>query len=154
MRDAVELSIAHLREKASKDKKVVFIITDGADNSSVVSLAQVIRSAQRSGVQVFAIGLLAEQEARDARNARKNLDALAESTGGQAFYPTSIEQIDQIVQKVAREIRNQYTIGYTASNQALDGTFRQLRVQVSAPNVMLVRYRNGYWASADTGAKR
>ena len=154
MRDAAEYAIGHLEAKASKDKKVVFIITDGADNSSHSTLEHVIRRAQSSGVQVFAIGLLAEQEARDARNARKNLDALAESTGGHAFYPTSIEQVDEIVQKVAHEIRNQYTVGYSASNQALDGTFRQLRVQVGAPNVTMVRYRNGYYASADSRSKK
>lgn len=155
MRDAAELAVAHLREKAGKDKKVLFIITDGADNSSTVVLDQVIREAQRAGIQVYAVGLLADEDPRDVRNAKKNLDLLAESTGGQAFYPASVSEVDSIVQKVAHDIRNQYTVGYQPSNQALDGTFRALRVEVRGPNVVMVRHRNGYWATAEnTSARR
>lgn len=152
MRDAAELAVTHLREHGAKDKKVLFIITDGADNSSIVSLAQVIRAAQRSGIQVYAIGLLAAEEPRDVRMAHRALDSLTADTGGLAYYPESVEEVDAIVQKVAKDIRNQYTVGYRPTNQAQDATFRQLRVDVKSPNVGQVRYRSGYWANGELTA--
>ena len=75
---------------------------------------------------------------------------MARATGGQAFCLQSIEEIDRTVRDIARQIRNQYTIAYTPSNTALDGTYRKLDVRVTAPVPVVVRARSGYWAGGAT----
>jgi VWFA-related protein len=80
------------------------------------------------------------------QRARRDLDALARATGGQAFYLKSIEEIDRTVRVIARDIRNQYTIAYSPTNEALDGTFRKLDLQVTASVPVVIRTRSGYYA--------
>ena len=87
MRDAIRMSIDHLKEKAHKDKKVLVVVTDGNDNSSVISLENLVKAAQQSEVLIYAVGLLSEEERREAKRAERALNALAEATGGEAFFP-------------------------------------------------------------------
>ena len=81
--------------------------------------------------------------------AKRALDALTFATGGQAWYPQELSEVDGIAREVAHQIRNQYIIGYTPSNEALDGTFRKIRVAVKAPGDPAVRTRSGYYAGRD-----
>ena len=91
--------------------------------------------AQQDDVLIYAIGLLSEEEKTEANKAKRALKLLAESTGGQVFYPKDVSEVDRIAHQVAHDIRNQYTIAYTPTNTALDGTFRQIKVTVKARGI-------------------
>jgi Ca-activated chloride channel homolog len=149
MRDAIRMSIDHLKEKAHKDKKVLVVVTDGNDNSSLVSLENLVKASQQSGVLIYSVGLLSEEERREAKRAERALEALAEATGGEAYFPKEVSEVERIAHQVARNIRNQYTIVYTPANQTMDGTFRQIKVTVKAPGNPTVRTRSGYYATPD-----
>jgi VWFA-related protein len=151
MRDAIKLSIGELKAKAKRDKKVILVVTDGNDNASSTALEAVVREAQQDDVLVYAIGLLEEEDKREAKKAKRALDLLAESTGGMVFYPKELSEVEKIAHEVARDIRNQYTIAYTPSNVALDGTYRQIKVTVKAPGSPTARTRSGYYATKDQG---
>jgi VWFA-related protein len=147
MRDALSKSINYVKRNGKKDKKVLVVITDGNDNSSDVTLEQVLRQAHDSEVLIYAIGLLNEEEAGEARSAKKALKSLVDASGGADYYPKSTSDVQEITPRVAHEIRNQYILGYTSSNQALDGTFRQIKVTVTGFGRPTVRTRNGYYAT-------
>jgi VWFA-related protein len=152
MRDAIRMSIDHLKEKAKRDKKVILVVTDGNDNASVLSLDALVRQAQQDDVLVYAIGLLTEEEKREATKAKRALGILVENTGGQVFYPKDVSEVDKIAHDVAHDIRNQYTIAYTPTNAALDGTFRQIKLVVKAPGNPVARTRSGYYATPEKKA--
>ncbi len=152
MRDALRMSIDHLKEKGKKDKKVLLVVTDGNDNASIISLENLVRAAQQSDVIVYAIGLLTEEERREANRAKRALNALTEATGGQVYYPKEVSEVDRIAHQVAHDIRNQYTIGYSPLNAALDGSYRKIRVLANGGGKYNVRTRSGYYATRDKGA--
>ena len=149
MRDAIRLSAEHLKEKARRDKKVILVVTDGNDNASVVTLDALTRLAEQDDVLIYAIGLLTEEDRREAKKAQRALQLLTESTGGVVFYPKDVSEVDKIAHEVAHDIRSQYTIAYTPTNTALDGTFRQVKVTVKGPGNPIARTRSGYYATAD-----
>ena len=151
MRDAIRMSIDHVKEKGHKDKRVLVVVTDGNDNASEISLEKLVKSAQQSEVLIYGVGLLAEEERREAQRAQRALKALAEATGGEVFFPKDVNEVDKIAHQVARDIRNQYTIEYSPSNTAMDGTFRQIKIMVKAPGNPTVRTRSGYYATPDQG---
>ena len=92
-----------------------------------------------------------EEERREAKKAKRALDELTTASGGLAFYPKELTDVDRIALQVAQEIRNQYTIAYTPTVQELDGSFRQIKVTVSgAGRSALVRTRTGYYATPDS----
>jgi VWFA-related protein len=153
MRDAIRMSIDHVKEKAHKDKKVLVVVTDGNDNSSVVGLEDLVKAAQQSEVLIYAVGLLTDEERREAKRAEKALEALAEATGGETFFPRDVSEVERIATQVAHDIRNQYTIAYTPLNQAMDGSFRQIKVTVKAAGNPTVRARSGYYATPDQGVR-
>ena len=149
MRDAIRMSIDHLKEKAKKDKKVLVVVTDGNDNSSLISLESLVKSAQDSGVLIYTVGLLSEEERREARRCRRALEELSTVTGGEAYFPKEVTEVDRVAHQVARDIRSQYTLAYTPLNIALDGSFRQIKVTASGPGRPTVRTRSGYYATPD-----
>jgi len=124
-------------------------VTDGADNASVATLDYVIRAAQQSDVLIYTVGLFSDEGPREAEKARNALETLARATGGQNYFPKDVSEVDQIAPQIAHEIRNQYSLSYTPTNQELDGSFRQIRVVVDSPKVALVRTRTGYYATPD-----
>jgi len=147
MRDALSKSIDYVKRNGKKDKKVLVVVTDGNDNSSDISLERLLRQAHDSEVLIYSVGLLNEEEAGEARAAKRALKALSEASGGIDYYPKSISDIQEVTPRVAHEIRNQYILGYTSSNQALDGSFRQIKVTVTGFGRPTVRTRNGYYAT-------
>ena len=149
MRDAISMSIDHLRRKAHKSKKVLVVVTDGNDNSSVINLENLVKSSQQSEVLIYAVGLLSDEEKREAARAKKDLTVLAESTGGESFFPKDISEVDRIAHQVAHDIRNQYTIEYSPANAAMDGSYRKIQISVNAPGKLQVRTRSGYYATPD-----
>jgi Ca-activated chloride channel homolog len=151
MRDAVRMSIDHVKEKGKKDKRVLVVVTDGNDNSSVISLENLVKAAQQSEVLIYSVGLLSEEERREAKRAEHALNDLAIATGGEAFFPKEAGEVDRIAKQVARDIRSQYTIGYSPLNENMDGTYRQIKMTVNAPGKPTVRTRSGYYATPDQG---
>ena len=149
MRDAIRMSIDHVKEKGKKDKRVLVVVTDGNDNSSVISLENLVKASQQSEVLIYSVGLLSEEERREAQRAKRALNDLAIATGGYAFFPNSLSEVDSIAHQVARDIRNQYTIAYSPTNDAMDGSYRQIKVTVNAPGKPTVRTRSGYYATPD-----
>jgi Ca-activated chloride channel homolog len=148
MRDAIQMSIDHLK-KGHRDKKVLVVITDGNDNSSVVNMERIMKSAHQSDVLIYGVGLLTEEEHREAARARRALNDLAEATGGKTFFPKEVTEVDAIASQVAHDIRSQYTIEYSPTNSAMDGTFRAIKIAVRASGNPTVRTRSGYYATPD-----
>jgi Ca-activated chloride channel family protein len=150
MRDAISMSIDYMKETGKKDKKVILVVTDGNDTASSGTLEKLVNKAQKGEVMIYAIGLLNEEERREAKKAKRALDELTSASGGMAYYPKDLTEVDKIALQVAHEIRNQYTIAYTPTIQALDGSFRQIKVTVAgAGRSALVRTRTGYYATPD-----
>src|SRR6266404_1580418 len=147
MRDAISMSIDYLKESGKKEKKVLLVVTDGNDNTSNETLERLVRKATQSEVLVYCIGLLTEEEPREAKKAKRALKSLAEASGGLDYYPKDLSEVERITPQVAHEISNQYIIGYLPTNAALDGTFRKINVVVNGYGHPTVRTRNGYYAS-------
>ena len=147
MRDAVQMSISHLRAKASKSKKVLVVVTDGDDNSSNITPEELVKVAQQSEVVIYAVGLLNSEGNPEAERARKDLNLLAESTGGESFSPKGTSEVDRVAHQVAHDIRNQYTIAYTPSNRVWDGSFRTISVVVKGPHSPVAKTFQGYYAT-------
>ena len=154
MRDAIRVSIDHVKEKGKKEKKVLVVVTDGNDNSSVISLENLVKASQQSEVLIYSIGLLSEEERREAKRAEHALNDLAVATGGESFFPKDVSEVDRIAKQVAHDVRNQYTIQYTPTNLAMDGTYRQIKIAVNAPGKPTVRTRSGYYATPDQAAPK
>jgi len=149
MRDAISLSIDYAKEKGKRAKKVLVVVTDGNDNTSNITLEQLIRKARQSEVLIYSIGLLSEEEPRDARQARKALKTLTENSGGVDYYPKDLAEIDKAVPQIARDIRGQYVLAYQMpAGAANDDSFRKISVVVAGYGHPTVRTRNGYYASA------
>jgi VWFA-related protein len=148
--DAVAASADKLATDAKHPKQVIILITDGDDNASELHLDQTIRKVQQlSGPVIYTIGLLFGDEdmsRSDVKEARHALEALSTETGGIAFFPKNIEQIDEIAAEVARDIRNQYTVGYHSTKPSSDQSFRRVEVVAEGKgrSKFIVRTRTGY----------
>jgi Ca-activated chloride channel family protein len=144
--DAICLALRRV-ETGDRDKKALIVISDGGDNASMHSLAQVLRMSEESNVIIYTIGLFDEYD--EDRNPGV-LKSLAQATGGEAFFPREISSVVGICKRIARDIRSQYTLGYVPTNEKIDGTYRTVRVIARAPHhsSLLVRTRAGYIAAA------
>ena len=148
--DAVVASADHLVEEAKRPKQVLVLITDGDDNASTLNLEQTIHRVQElSGPVIYTIGLLFgdEMTRSEVRHARRSLELLSGETGGMAFFPKSIDEVDQIAAEVARDIRSQYTLGYHSTKPTTDPGFRKVLVTAEAKGMgkLNVRTRTGYF---------
>jgi VWFA-related protein len=148
--DAVVASADKLVADAKHPKQVLILITDGEDNASSQNLEQTINRVQQlSGPVIYSIGLLFGDEMSHAevRHARRALEMLSTETGGMAYFPKSVEQVDQITAEVARDIRNQYTLGYHSTKPTTEPGFRRVQVNASAKGTgkLTVRTRTGYF---------
>jgi VWFA-related protein len=148
--DAVVASADKLVADAKRPKQVLILITDGEDNASTLNLEQTIRRVQQlSGPVIYSIGLLFgdEMSRAEVRHARRALEMLSTETGGMAFFPKSIEQIDEVAAEVARDIRNQYTLGYHSTKPTTEPGFRRVQVTAAATgkSKLNVRTRTGYF---------
>ena len=151
--DAIVAASDHLEKGAKLDKRVLLIVTDGEDNASRESLEQAIRRLQdERGPTVYSIGILGDD--REARRAKRALTALAYQTGGVAFFPKDINEVDSISRAVAHDLRNQYTLGYKPTNPQTAGGYRSVRVEAHAGGYgkLQVRTRSGYYAGQERAA--
>jgi VWFA-related protein len=145
MRDALEMGQTYLGEHGTRDRKVLLVITDGIDNASVITRDRIEKQAEERDTVIFAVGLFGTEDR--VKQGRHELDHLAERSGGMAYYPAGIDEIGAVALEIARQIRNQYTIAYAPLNQVLDGTYRAIRVTVTASERLSVRTRAGYRAT-------
>ena len=148
MRDAILGSLDHLK-KASKDKKVLLVVTDGEDNASRNSLEKMIREVQKTDTVIYTIGLLGQENKKESKRARKVLEQIAAASGGLAYFPENVDDVHSICEQVAHDIRNQYILAYYPTNTLRDGTFRSVAVTVVSPRgrgKLVARTRNGYYA--------
>src|SRR5271165_5864178 len=146
--DAVVASAEHLKREARLEKKVLFVVTDGEDNASNETLEQAVKQLQEeNGPQVYAIGILGDEE--HPKRAKRALEIIAQRTGGIAFIPKTLDEVDEISRQVAHDIRNQYTIGYKPTNPRGAGGFRAIRVEAKSKGhgKMVVRTKSGYYAT-------
>jgi VWFA-related protein len=148
--DAVVASADKLVADAKRPKQVLILITDGEDNASSSDLEQTIHKVQQlSGPVIYTIGLLFgdENSRAEVRHARHALELLSTETGGMAFFPKSIDQIDQIAAEVARDIRSQYTLGYHSTKPTTVPGFRRVEVTAESKGSgkLTVRTRTGYY---------
>ncbi len=148
MYDAVAASANELARHAKWPQQVLLIITDGKDDASRLTLEQTIsRVQQLGGPVVYAIGLLYEADSKqEAEQERRILNTLTAETGGLAYYPKSIQEVDSIADTVARDIRDQYVVGYHSSNPSSQGGYRSVRVEAQANGYghLITRTRKGY----------
>jgi VWFA-related protein len=144
--DAIVASAVHLKNNTRVDRKVLLVITDGRDNASQETLQEASRRLQQeNGPTLYAIGLLGDELQQSDSGA---LQSLADSTGGVAFFPTRLDEVDDITRTVARDIRSQYTIGYKSNNPRQDSKYRAIQVMAQAQGYrkLTVRTRSGYYA--------
>jgi Ca-activated chloride channel homolog len=149
--DALVATADHLKKNARLEKKVVFVVTDGEDNASRESLETAIqRLQQENGPTVYAIGILGEEKQRRARRA---LQEIASRTGGVAFLPRTLDEVDEISSSVAHDIRNQYTIGYKPTTPKSVPGYRTIHVDARAKGYgkLTVRTRSGYYPGQEKG---
>jgi len=148
--DAVIASADYLSKSAKRSKQVLLIITDGDDNASSATLEQTIRRVQDlDGPAIYCIGLLfgTDVSHSEARHSREVLTELAEQTGGAAYFPRALNDVDEIAHEVAQDIRTQYTISYSSTKPISQGGYRTVRVEAKEKGFrnLQVRTRTGYF---------
>lgn len=150
--DAVALASRHL-EQGRHARRVMLIITDGEDTRSRISFRNLKRLVQESAATVYAVGI-GDFEIKD-NEAHNTLEELTTPTGGKAFFPGNAEQMSEVFEKIALELRQQYSLGFTPTNFVADGKWRKLKVKVTPPaqtKGLIVRARLGYFAKAPQGS--
>jgi VWFA-related protein len=148
--DALVASADYLTKNAKRPKQVLLVVTDGEDNASSASLEQAIRRIQDlDGPVIYSVGLLFGQDTdkRESRHAKRVLETLSEQTGGAAYFPRSIKEVDSIAAQVAQDIRTQYTISYHSTKSPTLGGYREVHVEAKAKGMgkLSVRTRTGYY---------
>jgi VWFA-related protein len=154
--DALYLAAEKVTKDGKKDKKALLIITDGEDNASKYGINKVIEALRQSKVTVYTVGLLEEDDQRGglfkkppSKKAKEDLMKFAEITGGQAYFPKNLDEVEELVKHIAHDLRNHYTISYTPTNAKLDGTWREIAVKINPPKNMpklTWHTKQGYYA--------
>ena len=151
LHNAIYVSLKELaKTKALSDEDVrrqaLIVFSDGEDTSSLVSFEEVLDLAKRSETSIFTIALRGnDSSSRGFREAEFVMRQLAQETGGRAFFPAKIEDLNGVYGQIADELASQYTLAYTSKNQRADGAFRRVVVQVARPSAT-ARTKRGYYA--------
>jgi Ca-activated chloride channel family protein len=154
--DAVFLAAKHLNEQGFHDKKVLLVVSDGEDNKSRYKLKEVLSAIRESKIILYAVGLLTPDPLFTPNDGKKALKKLAEATGGASFFPKNLNEVEEICKKIARDLREQYTVGYMPSNNQQDGSWRKIQVRVNPPKTISnikVRTKQGYYAPSTRDTK-
>jgi VWFA-related protein len=159
--DALYLASDKVMKDGKRDKKVVLLISDGEDNASRYGINKVIEALRQSKVTLYAIGLLEEDDQRGglfkkppSKKAKDDLLKFTAITGGRAYFPKSLDEVENLVKNIAHDLRNHYTITYTPSNKNLDGSWREIAVRINAPKNMpkfTYHAKQGYYALKPDG---
>jgi len=145
--DALILALDHM-QGGRHPKKAILLMTDGVDNSSKHTLAEAIDATRRAQVAVYTVGLLSVSGGEKAED---SLVQIAEASGGRAFFPQTVEEASADMERVARDLREQYTLGYIPSNPVRGGQWRSVRVDIVPPAgtpskaKLIASYRHGYY---------
>ena len=126
-------------------RKILLMYSDGGDNTSSITYPEVIDLLKASDVTMYTIGFLNHLGSSYQLEARSRMQRLTEPTGGQAFFPSSLKEIDTTYERVLAEVKAQYTLGYLSTNTRADGTWRKVQIKVTGPGLK-VRSRQGYYA--------
>jgi VWFA-related protein len=126
-------------------RKILVLYTDGGDTRSNVSFGDVMTFVKASDVTVYAVGLLEHQPSTVKSDQRMRLSQITEATGGQAFFPFSMKEVDSAYEKILAQIRAQYSLGYTSTNDKADGQWRRVEIKVKRPDIR-IQARKGYFA--------
>jgi Ca-activated chloride channel family protein len=153
--DAVYLGLEKLKD-GTQPKKALLLITDGEDNRSRYTFANVREFVKEQDIQVYAIGIVGDFNSQlgSGRTGRALIEELSDLTGGHAFFPDSVYDLEDICSKIAVELKNQYVLGYKSTNETKDGKWRKIKVQVDGPKGvgrLNVRFKTGYYAAANSG---
>jgi Ca-activated chloride channel family protein len=132
-------------------RRILVMYTDGADSRSILNLNETLTLLKASSVTVYAIGLMASTGSYRP-TLQMTLMQLADATGGQAFFPSSMKEVEGAYEKVLAEIKGQYHLGYLPANTATDGAWRKVAITVKRPDAR-VRARKGYFAPYKTSPK-
>lgn len=146
--DAIQMSLDFLNKKAKNDKRVLLVISDGEDNASRAELENVVRELQEQEktTTIYAVGLLSEEEKRSAKRAERALKYISRATGGPSYFPDTADEVTELTKRIAADIRNQYTITYTPTENDAPG-FRRVLVELDGKAKRnQVRHRPGYYA--------
>lgn len=146
--DAISGGVDYLF-RGTRERKVLVLLSDGGDNASRTTREDAVHKAQASNAVIYTIGLI-EPGVRDANP--ELLKELSLASGGELFRPRDSDDIAKALDRIARDIRHTYTIGYTSTNAVRDGAYRAVRVVVTAPpgTSLVVRSRTGYRAGTST----
>jgi Ca-activated chloride channel family protein len=150
--DAMAVGIDHLKT-GTRERKALVVLSDGGDNASHRPLDEVLQMARRSNATIYTIGIYDDSDLdRNPGVLRK----IAELSGGRAYFPDSLNDLEQVWRDIAGGIRHQYTIGYHSTNPARDGRFRNVRVTANRNGRQRLRVttREGYLAPADKSISR
>jgi Ca-activated chloride channel homolog len=151
--DAIVASAAHMKQSAALQKRALLVVTDGQDNASQESLEEAVQQLQqKDSPVVYVIALL--NPARRTPSIIRSLEAISQNTGGTAYFPNEVQEVDSITRKIASAIRSQYVIGYKSSSTSAGHNYHAIEVQAFDPNhrKLLVRTRSGYYSDAAGGA--
>jgi Ca-activated chloride channel homolog len=132
-------------------RRILVMYTDGADSRSVLKLDETLTLLKASAVTVYAIGLV-QNTGSYRQQLTMTMMQLAEATGGQAFFPMGMKEVDSAYEKVLAQINGQYHLGYLSTNLATDGAWRKVEIKVKRPGAR-VRARKGYFAPYKTSPK-
>lgn len=152
--DAVAFALDGLRH-AKNRKKVLVVITDGEDNASRLKFRDLIERAEEEEAVIYTVGMFGSMGsslslmgmARYDRDGRAELRKLAEVTGGSSHFPNNVDQCKSVMKEIAREVSQQYSLGYYPLNKERDGKWRRIKVALSRDrNSQLARTRSGYYA--------
>src|SRR5215831_19168421 len=156
MYDSVYVGLEKLKE-GTNPKKALLLITDGEDNRSRYTFQNVKDFVKEQDVQIYGIGIVDEWNSQlsAGHTGRAMIEELADLTGGRAFFPDSVYELEDICTKIAIELKNQYVLGFHSTNGAKDGKWRKLRVKVNPPKGierLNVRAKSGYYAATADAA--
>jgi len=148
--DAMYLGLERVGH-GSNARKALLLITDGEDNHSHYSFSDVKEFAKEHDVQIYAIGIVDDESVQGSRyTGRALLQDLANLTGGRAFFPSSIHELEGICTAIGVDLKNQYVLGYLPSNRLADGKWRKIKVKINRTKgkpSLNVRAKTGYYAS-------
>jgi Ca-activated chloride channel family protein len=139
----------YLNGAASQDgQKVLVIYTDGGDTRSSLTLSDTVDLLKASDVTVYVIGYLEHQTSSARNEARGQLHRFAAMTGGQAFFPANMKELDKLYDTIRREVASRYNLGYTSTDQRADGAWRDVKIRLKRPDLKgaKLRTRSGYFA--------
>lgn len=134
-------------------QKILVVYTDGGDTRSAINAGEVVDLLKASDVTLYAIGYLEHQSSSVRNNSRMELMRFSALTGGQAFFPTSLKELDGMYEKIRREIAARYTLGYTSTDERTDGAWRQVEIKLKRDDLKgaKLRTRPGYFAAYRDG---